>query len=115
MPVPDRNDPDYWRARPADHGVTGLYREGPQEASNVLARLIAPCVYTDPVPPPAVARQITEYVRTRARQLLERRAAAQVKLLRALAGERVRTSAPRTHARPSSPQAPRRPQDARAA
>ena len=102
MAVPDRNDPDYWRARPRDHGVNGLYREGPQEASNVLARLIPPSVYTDPVPPPKVARMITDAIRELARQALARRHAAQTKFLRALAGQRVRTSAPRPHARPSS-------------
>ena len=87
---PSRQDPDYWRTRPADHNVAGLYREGPQEASNPLARLIPPSVYTDPVPPPKVAGQITQYVRRRARALLRRRAEQQIKLFRALAGHRVR-------------------------
>lgn len=99
--LPDRTDPAYWRRRPADHGVNGLYREGPQEATNPLARLIPPAIYTDPVPSPAVARRITNYIKTLARQSLARRS----KLARALQGERVRT----TRARPDASPPPARP------
>lgn len=103
--IPDRTDPAYWRRRPKDHGTNGLYREGPQEATNPLARLIPPAIYTDPVPPPHVARRITQFIRDRAKQLLVR----QSKLARAFRGERVRTTRPRTHA-PAPPAPQGRPQ-----
>lgn len=33
-----RDDPRYWDARPADHGLNGLYAEGPQPGVDALLR-----------------------------------------------------------------------------
>jgi hypothetical protein len=37
-----RDDPGYWRRRPADHGPDGLYRDGPHQARPALLIGAAP-------------------------------------------------------------------------